>query len=99
MGCPTSSSAYDHTLVIPEIDLASLDVGAPTTIGATLLDFKGDLISSPSAKATSATIEPSIVDSASPTVFVEGAMSATFAAGTVSGHLYATHCDSLDETP
>lgn len=99
VGCPTSSSAYDHTLIIPEVSRPTLEVDTPLPIVATLLDYKGDLFEDPTAKATSATLTPAFIDSASPAVFVEGVVQATFSAGTLDGHLYATHCDSLDEQP
>jgi hypothetical protein len=61
---------------------------------ANILDFKGDLLGGPLGLA--ATMKQ--VDRVA---FVEGSFVAldvvlTFSSGTVTGHIYATHCTTLD---
>jgi hypothetical protein len=108
-GCPQQNSpSPDRTLIITGIPLPT----GPTTLthtqglSVTLLDFEGSLISLPVAKATSiqvsvvaANVCTACVGQAPPADidgFVALDLQATFAEGTVSGHLYAEHCDSLD---
>ncbi len=105
-GCPTASSpSPDYTLVLGELPLPT--TSAPLTTTANVLDFVGDLLGGPlGAAATAATATPVAIDvcptcvgqpaPADPDGLVAFDLSATFAAGTIGGHLFATHCDSLD---
>lgn len=105
-GCPTASSPTpDYTLVLGELPLPT--TAAPLAARANLLDFVGDLLGGPlGAAATAATATPVALDvcpacvgqpaPADPDGLVALDVSATFAAGTITGHLFATHCDSLD---
>lgn len=105
-GCPTASSPTpDYTLVLGELPLPTTAGAVATT--ANVLDFVGDLLGGPlGAAATAATATPVALDvcptcvgqpaPADPDGLVALDLTATFAAGTVTGHLFATHCDSLD---
>lgn len=94
-GCPTMTSATpDRSLVI-----ANLPKDFTTTrtfadgVRATLLDFKGTLTKEPILRATAVTATPgSVSDTA-----VSFELDATFPGGTIAGHVYATHCDSMDD--
>lgn len=105
-GCPTASSPTpDYTLVLGELALPT--TAAPVATAANVLDFVGDLLGGPlGAAATAATATPIALDvcptcvgqpaPADPDGLVALDLTATFAAGTVTGHLFAVHCDSLD---
>ncbi len=105
-GCPTASSPTpDYTLVLSELALPT--TAAPVATAANVLDFVGDLLGGPlGAAATAATATPIALDvcptcvgqpaPADPDGLVALDLTATFAAGTVTGHLFAVHCDSLD---
>lgn len=105
-GCPTSTSPTpDYTLVLGNVPIPMST--APVTSPANLLDFVGDLLGGPlGAAATTVTVTPIAADVCAtcvgmpapgdPDGFVALDLSLTFAAGTVTGHLFATHCDSLD---
>jgi hypothetical protein len=86
-GCPTMNSpSPEYTLILGQI-------GAQGTSPASFIDFKGDMLPSVQpVTATSVTLTPVAAD----TDFAAFDVMLTFAAGTVSGHFYATHCDSLD---
>jgi hypothetical protein len=92
-GCPTMTSpTTDYTLVLGNVPMPT--GMTPVTSPGNILDFIGDLLGGPlGAAATAVTITPVANDS----LFVAADASITFAAGTITGHLYATHCDSLDE--
>lgn len=97
VACPTSGSKTpDRTAIIDGVvpfQDATLQVDGIT--GA-LLDFKGDIVTTanPSVKATRIEVKPVAMSS----TFVALDVTATYAnGGTLTGHLYATHCDSMDE--
>ena len=109
-GCPQQNSPTpDRTLIIAGLPLPV----APTTVSAaggvtvSLLDFQGTLVATPFAKALSASVTYVAADVCTTCYgqtppshaagFVALDLSATFADGVVSGHLYAEHCDSLDD--
>jgi hypothetical protein len=104
-GCPTSSSATpDYTLILGKVGIAS-----PGASPGNILDFQGDLLDGPlGAAATAVTLTTVAIDVCPTCVgmpapadadgFVALDASLSFAAGTIAGHLFATHCDSLDET-
>jgi hypothetical protein len=92
-GCPTMSSPTpDYTLILGRVIRPTSS--ATSSSPGNILDYQGDLLGGPlGAAATSVTITPA---AAMGDVFVALDVMLTFAAGTVSGHLYATHCASLD---
>lgn len=92
-GCPTMSSPTpDYTLVIGKVVRPTST--ATSTSTSNILDYKGDLLGGPlGAAATAVTLTP--VAAMGDTFIAFDAM-LTFAAGTVIGHFYATHCTSLD---
>lgn len=103
-GCPTAASPTPHYTLI----LGKVGIALPGASPANLLDFVGDLLPSPApAKATAVTLTTVAVDVCPTCVgmpapadadgFVALDASLTFPTGTIAGHLYATHCDSMDE--
>lgn len=92
-GCPTMTSAQtDYTLVLGRVPVPT-STTASTSPG-NLLDFQGDLLGGAlGAAATAVTITPVAADGS---MFVALDLALTFNGGTVMGHLYATHCASLD---
>ncbi|MBA3457911.1 MAG: hypothetical protein H0T42_32815 [Deltaproteobacteria bacterium] len=98
-GCPTQSSpTTDYTLVLATVPIPNgmMPVSSPGNI----LDFVGDLLNGQlGAAATAVTITPLATDVCATCngTFLSVDTSITFAGGTIMGHLYATHCDSLDE--
>ena len=96
-GCPTQTSpSPDYTLVLGRVPIPT-DTTASTSPG-NILDFKGDLLGGPlGAPATAVTITPVAADRVmDPSGFVALDIALTFANGSGMGHLYATHCASLD---
>ncbi len=103
-GCPAMTSPTpDYTLILGKVPIT-----AATTSPGNLLDFKGDLLDGPlGAAATTVTLTafaadvcPACVGMPAPADvdgFAAFDTSLTFAAGTITGHLFAAHCDSLDE--
>ena len=80
---------------------------AAVTSPGNLLDFVGDLLGGAlGARATAVMLTPVAVDvcptcvggaaPSDPDGLIALDLSLTFAGGTVAGHLFATHCDSLD---
>jgi hypothetical protein len=107
--CPSRSSPTpDYTLI-----LAGLPAATPSSVMTeadglrlTLLDFEGSLLgNAPLSKAESVRVTPTMANVCTACVGVRGhqagyvalAMEATFAEGTLTGHSYATHCQSLDQ--
>ena len=92
-GCPTMSSPTpDYTLVISS--MAAPSSKAPLMSPINILDFKGDLLTN--ALGLAATMETLTPVAYSAGNFVAVDVNAVFSQGTVTGHLYATHCASLD---
>ena len=94
-GCPDeNSAAADITFVLG--DLPVPDSTDTITTSAGLVDLEGALLpdvpttSTSDAEATAAAYEQN--------TFVALTVAAQFAEGTVSGHLAATHCPSLDSS-
>ncbi len=98
-GCPTQSSpTTDYTLVLATVPMPS--GMTPITSPGNMLDFVGDLLGGNlGAAATAVTITPLATDVCATCngTFLSADTSITFSSGTIMGHLYATHCDSLDE--
>lgn len=108
-GCPTASSPTPaYTLVLGALPVPTSD--AALTSPANVLDYQGDLLGGPlGAAATSARITPvaarvcATCGGQPPPRDPDGLLAVdlelAFAAGTLTGHLFATHCDSLDTPP
>lgn len=97
-GCPTAMSPNpDYTLILGRVPIPT-DPTASTSPG-NILDFKGDLLGGPlGAAATTIAITPTAADKVmAADGFVALDVMLTFPTGTVTGHLYATHCASMDE--
>ena len=97
-GCPTNSSPDPfYTLILGRVPIPTDTT--PSTSPGNILDFQGDLLGGPlGAAATTVTITPVAADKIMESSgFVALDISLTFPTGTVGGHLYATHCASLDE--
>ncbi len=93
LGCPSETSATpDYTLVLGKV--AMPNGTGPTTSTGNVLDFVGDLLGG--GLGAQATIVIVRAVAAIPNDFVALDIDLEFANGTVVGHLYATHCDSLD---
>lgn len=94
-GCPSSTSPTpERTLVIAGLPRS---FSAPRSyadgVRATLLDFKGALTMEPLLRATAVTAMPR----ASTDDYLAFELDAEFGGGRIKGHLYATHCASMDE--
>jgi hypothetical protein len=91
--CPVMSSPSPKYLVIlGRVPAAT----SPTAMSpGNFLDYEGDMLPSPmlGQQATSVALTAVEYQVGS---FVALDVSLTFPAGTVTGHIYATHCDSLD---
>jgi hypothetical protein len=92
-GCPSESSPTpDYTLVLGKV--AEPNGTAPTTSTGNVLDFVGDLLGGElGAQATTVIVR---AVAASPNEFVALDVDLEFSNGGIFGHLYATHCESLD---
>lgn len=97
-GCPTQSSPTpEYTVILGQVPIPTSS--EPTTSPASLLDFTGDLLDGPLGDAaTDVIVAPVAADPTASPPFVALDVSLTFAAGAISGHLFATHCASLDES-
>jgi hypothetical protein len=95
--CPSMTSPTpDRTLVLSGVR-ASADLRPQTYadgVRATLLDFRGVLVSAPLLRATAVTVTPRAIDRGSRVTLD---LSATFEGGTLRGTIVAPHCPSLDE--
>lgn len=97
-GCPTETSPTpDYTVVLGRV---TIPTSTQTSISpGHILDFKGDLLGGRlGTEALMATVMPTAADAVQPAPmgFVALDVALTFNDGTVTGHLYATHCASLD---
>jgi hypothetical protein len=107
-GCPTQTSpSPKHTLVLSGLPapLPSAALSESDGLTASLLDFDGALLElTPVTQATAVAVTPTassvctscVGQGPDPSGFVAFDLLATFPEGTVAGHLYATHCESLD---
>ena len=98
-GCPTQSSpSPDYTFILGRVPVPMSTAPSTPPGPGNILDFTGDLLGGPlGAAATTVAITP--VAAADPTGaagFVALDVTATFANGTVTGHVFADHCASLD---
>jgi len=90
--CPTMTSPTpDYTLIVGEVN--TMGQSSPMATG-NILDFKGDLLGGPlGLAATKVTVMKLSYQKDGP---IELQVMLEFSSGTVMGHIYATHCDSLD---
>jgi hypothetical protein len=100
--CPNQSSPTpDRTFIVSGVPVkapASATLTEKDGVTAAFLDFKGDVLPSvPLTKAAKVTVKVTAVDAASPPKWAAFDVDATFAEGTVKGHVYASHCASLDD--
>ncbi|MBL8606370.1 MAG: hypothetical protein JNL38_03580 [Myxococcales bacterium] len=97
--CPSQTSPTpDRTVVFANVPLAKGVATEANGLKATLLDFKGDLTTEPIVRATA--VKLTVVDFVSApkaSSYVAFDVEATFPGGSVKGHAYATHCDSMDD--
>ncbi len=105
--CPEESSPTPaYTLILPSLPIPTGPTPTLTSAG-TFLDFTGDVVTGPAPlRATeviltpvAANICPTCIGGPAPShadgmIALDVAL--TFASGTISGHLYAIHCDSFD---
>jgi hypothetical protein len=109
-GCPEQSSPTpDRTLILSGLPLPTVGATVSKSDGlvVTLLDYKGTLLQGePLSKATASKVTFTAAEvcvscvgqtpPSHPAGFVALELEATFDEGTVKGHLYARHCDSLE---
>lgn len=91
--CPVMTSPTpQYLLILGRVPAAS----APTaTSPGNFLDYEGDMLPSPMlGQAATSVMLSSVVYQAGSFISLDATL--TFPAGTVSGHVYATHCPSLD---
>lgn len=94
-GCPTMNSPTpSYTLVLGRVPMPTSS--AMSTSPGNFLDYEGDMLPNNmlGQAASSVAITPVAAMVGS---FVALDIDLTFPAGTLAGHLYATHCDSLDD--
>jgi len=91
-GCPTMTSATpEYTAIIGRVPPMN---ATTATSGANFLDYQGDMLGGALGAAATTVMLTNVVYQASTFVTLDAQL--TFAAGTVTGHLYAVHCPSLD---
>jgi hypothetical protein len=100
--CPTMNSPTpQQTLIVPDVPVnAHVVASTLTTAKFTYLDFAGVLSTSPVVKSTAVNLSAIRVGFASGDLFVAFDSNATMSEGiSISGHVVALHCASLDEMP
>lgn len=102
-GCPSQNDPPpDYTLILGSVPIPTST--AASTSPGNLLDFQGDLFGGDLGRAaTSVVLMPVAADvcetcTTDPDGMIALDAMLTFEGGTVSGHLYARHCDSMDST-
>ncbi len=92
-GCPSETSPTpDYTLVLGKV--APPNGTAPTIATGNVLDFVGDLLGGELGAQAHTVIVRAVA--AKPDAFVALDVDLDFFEGNLDGHLYATHCPSLD---
>lgn len=92
-GCPSETSTTPaYTLVLA--DVAPPTGPAPTSSHGNVLDFVGDLLGGELGAQATMAIVRAVAAKAGEHVALD--VELEFATGTVAGHLFATHCTSLD---
>jgi hypothetical protein len=98
--CPSQSSPTpSYTLIVSSIPRGAAGGAASEKDGVTsaFFDFKGDLSLPPFTKAKSVKLSALVEDTATPPAWAAFDVTATFAEGSVTGHVYAEYCASLTE--
>lgn len=98
--CPTQTSPTPtYTLIVSSIPRGAAGGKASKSDGvaSAFFDFKGDLGLPPLTKATAVSITSLVEDPATPPAWSAFDVTATFAEGAVTGHIYAAYCASLSE--
>lgn len=112
-GCPSSDSPTpDRTLIVSNVPLPDTYPGPEAEVGGALFDFDGAILAGfPFARYDSATAVVETLDictecagqqpPSDPDGFValDVTISLEDGGGEVTGHIFATHCDSLDDVP
>jgi hypothetical protein len=98
--CPTQQSPTpDRTLVVTGVPRRA--TGRTLTqadgVKGAFFDFKGDLGLAPLVRSTAMSVTVVAEDAATPPAWVALDVVATFAEGTVKGHLYGAFCLSLSD--
>lgn len=92
-GCPQMTSPTpDYTLILGRVPAMT---AATATSPATFLDFVGDMTDN-SPAPSNATVRTLTNVTYSAGAFLTFDVSLMFGEGTITGHLYAQHCTSLD---
>lgn len=93
-GCPEMTSPTpDYTLILGRVPPPASS--GPLTSPATFIDFVGDMYATSPQPQTATAVTLSAV-AFQPAMFIALDVTLTFPPGAVAGHLYATHCASLD---
>lgn len=88
-GCPTMNSANpNYTLILANVQPTTM------TASASFIDFTGDMLPTVQPESASVVTLTNLVYSVGAFLTLDANL--TFPHGTVTGHLYATHCTSLD---
>jgi hypothetical protein len=97
--CPTQSSPTpDFTAVFANVPFPTSATPVTSGVALSLLDFKGDLTDKPVLKAKSVTLTPvAALGEPRASAFVAFKVEAPLDDGKIEGHVYATHCASMDE--
>lgn len=96
--CPTETSpSPDRTVILSGVPRGAAGKTLTEADGLRLsyLEFAADSTLPPIVKATSVTLTGIMEDPATPPAWFAADLVATFDEGTVTGHLYATYCQSL----
>jgi hypothetical protein len=92
-GCPEMNSPTpDYTLILGNVPMPTST--AMITSPANLIDFQGDLLPSPAPMAASSVMLTPVAKNANELALD---VQLTFPSGSITGHLFATHCASLDD--
>jgi hypothetical protein len=92
-GCPSMSSPTpDYTLILGRVPMPATT--ASVTSPGNLIDFQGDLLASPAPMAATVVMLAPVAKNDTELALD---VTLTFPTGTITGHLFATHCDSLDD--
>lgn len=98
--CPTAASPTPtYTLIVSSVPRSAPGGKASKSDGVTsaFFDFAGDLGLPALTKATAVVVSALQEDTASPPAWTAFDVTATFAEGSVTGHVYAEYCASLTE--
>ncbi len=98
--CPSETSPSPaYTLIVSQVPHAATSGSATERDGirSVFFDFRGDLGLPPLVRATAVTVTARVEDPAPTPAWFAFDVVATFAEGTVSGHVYAEYCPSLSD--